>query len=109
MDQPKYDGEKFNFGGEEFVVPPLPLGALRKHRDALKIIQSVDASAKDVSDEQLDATFTIVLAAFQRNYPSMTREKLEEFLDLGNMLPVLNAIMASSGLEKGKTGGAGGN
>jgi hypothetical protein len=78
-------------GGEDFIVPPLSIAQLREFLPRLQELSGLDATQMGVA--QLEALVAIIAAALQRNYPEMTTTKVEEILDLGNALPVLNAIL----------------
>jgi hypothetical protein len=78
-------------GGEDFIVPPLSIARLREFLPRLQELSGLDATQMGVA--QLEAPVAIITAALQRNYPDLTKEKVEEILDLGNALPVLNAIL----------------
>lgn len=96
----KYKGVKIDFGGEEYVCPPLSLGSLEVLQDQLeKFTGGADSeSVKTV----IDATF----AAMKRNYPQITREFIAETVDLGNMQDVMLAVMDISGLRRKEQEGA---
>ena len=46
-----------------------------------------------MGEEQLAMLVEVVTAALQRNYPELTAAKVEDILDLGNALQVLDAIL----------------
>jgi len=84
-------------GGQEWNVPPLTLGQLRRLMP--KVRQLSDVSAQ-MGETQIGVLVEIVAAALQRNYPDMTTETVENLLDLGNAGPVLNAVLRGSGLRQ---------
>jgi hypothetical protein len=83
-------------GGQEFVVPPLTLGQLRRFLPRIKELAGV--AGGDMGEPQLAMLIEIVTAAVQRNYPELTIDRAADLLDLGNAVPVLNAILAGSRL-----------
>jgi hypothetical protein len=83
-------------GGEEFVVPPLSLMQVSAFLPRIRQIASLDPT--QMGDAQLKTLIEVVTAALQRNYPELTKEKVEDILDLGNALPVLNAILGGNKL-----------
>src|SRR5580693_1399336 len=87
-------GTTVAIGGEEFIVPPLTLGQLRQLMPRVQQLAGLDAT--QMGDAQIQVLIEIVTAALQRNYPAMTKERVEEMLDLGNALPVLNAILGTT-------------
>lgn len=91
------EGVKLNLGGRDFVAPPLNFKALRQLTPKLAIL----AAMNDVpTNEQTDVVLDVVLAALVRNYPELTRDELEDRLDLANLTRALEAIMGASGLER---------
>lgn len=84
-----------NLGGTDYEVPPLSLGSLETLQDRLGAFNAGDISPKTVA-VVVDAT----LLALKRNYPDMTRERVGDLLDLGNMLRVMQAVMDVSGIHR---------
>jgi len=94
---PLIEGVKIKLGGREFVAPPLNFKALRKFTPQLPVLTQIG----DVpTNEQIDVVLDIVHFALARNYPELTRDELEELLDLANLTDALQAILGASGLEK---------
>lgn len=94
-------GIKLTMGGTEYEVPPLNFRALETLQPS---IQQMGALNGFISKEQMAVIADVVLAALQRNYPEMTRERVMDMLDLGNMAAVFKAIMGASGFEATKPG-----
>ena len=97
------EGVKITLGGREFVAPPLNFKALRKLTPQFSALATMGAVP---SDDQIDVVIDIVLAALNRNYPGLTRDELEDCLDLANLSLALQAILGASGLEKTTQGEA---
>jgi hypothetical protein len=85
-------------GGQDWMVPPLTLGQLRRLMPKVRQLTEIGASMGDV---QIGVLVDIVTVALQRNYPDMTPDKVESLLDLGNAGAVLNAVLTGSGLKAG--------
>ena len=83
-------------GGEEYEVPPLTLGQLRRIMPKIKDLQSGDV------DLVMDALCEIVQVAMSRNYPSMTTERVADLIDLGNRDFIMAAVLGNSGLKLGE-------
>jgi hypothetical protein len=88
---PEYDGRGFKWGRATLVVPPLSCGqikALTEHIDAI-------SNPGDLTGFQrmLMHHVPVALAALRRNYPGMTVEDVEDFLDLSNFIEVYRAAM----------------
>jgi hypothetical protein len=85
-------------GGQDWIVPPLTLGQLRRLMPKVRKLTEIGAS---MGETQVAVLVDIVTAALQRNYPEMTPERVENLLDLGNAGSVLNAVLTGSGLKPG--------
>lgn len=90
----KVAGIALNLNGEEYVIPPLALGALDQIKDKITDFDKAPFA------EQVTLTIDIATAALKRNYPDMTREKVGEIVDVGNMMQVFEAVMDVSGLKR---------
>lgn len=99
-----HDGVKINLGGREFVMPPLTLKHLRLHGPIITGLQAMT----DVPDaEQCDGILTLLTAALSRNYPDLTREDLEDLVDVVNLKPAFLAMVGQSGMTQVKAGEVG--
>ncbi|MGH7116307.1 MAG: hypothetical protein ACREE9_17660 [Stellaceae bacterium] len=83
-------------GGQEWTVPPLTLGQLRRLMPKVRQLTEIGAQ---MGETQIGVLIEIVAAALQRNYPDMTPETVETLLDLGNAGTVLNVVLTGSGLR----------
>jgi hypothetical protein len=83
-------------GGQDWIIPPLTLGQLRRLMPEVRQLSEIGAS---MGETQINVLIDIVTAALQRNYPETTPEKVENLLDLGNASAVLNAVLTGSGLK----------
>lgn len=92
------DGTPVKIGKQVLAVPALNFKSLRLLKPKLDILKSIDPSASDLSDDQFNAIIHIVHTAMRRNYPNMSIEDLEEGLDMRNLRPVINAVLANSGM-----------
>src|SRR5574340_888378 len=95
----KFSGEKIKMGDSEYVIPPLSFGLLKGLQAQLKTVNS-NSKTDALSDEYLSAMFDIICASISRNYPEITREELEDMIDLGNIRKLFLAVMGISGFEK---------
>ena len=85
-------------GGQDWLVPPLTLGQLRRLMPKVRQLTEIGAS---MGEAQIGVLVEIVAAALQRNYPDVTADNVENLLDLGNASAVLNAVLTGSGLRLG--------
>jgi hypothetical protein len=83
-------------GGQDWQVPPLTLGQLRRLMPKVRELTEIGTS---MGEGQIAVLVEIVAAALQRNYPNLTADKVENMLDLGNAAAVLNAVLTGSGLK----------
>ena len=83
-------------GGQDWLVPPLTLGQLRRLMPKVRQLTEIGAS---MGEAQIGVLVEIVAAALQRNYPDVTAENVENLLDLGYASAVLNAVLTGSGLK----------
>jgi hypothetical protein len=91
-------GVTVTMGGQDWIVPPLTLGQLRRLMPQVRQLTEIGAS---MGEAQINVLIDIVTAALQRNYPETTPDKVENLLDLGNASAVLNAVLTGSGLKPG--------
>lgn len=89
------DGVKIKMGGKEYEVPALSFGQLRRLMPKIESLSSLGAT---VTAEQMDAIGELVFEALKRNYPDITREAVEDMIDLRNAGAVIAAVMGQSGL-----------
>jgi len=89
-------GVTIAMGGQDWLVPPLTLGQLRRLMPKVRQLIETDAS---MGETQISVLVEIVAAALQRNYPEATADMVENLLDLGNASAVLNAVLTGSGLK----------
>ncbi len=85
-------------GGQDWLVPPLTLGQLRRLMPKVRELTEIGAS---MGEAQIAVLVEIIAVALQRNYPTLTPDKVENLLDLGNAAAVLNAVLTGSGLKPG--------
>ena len=96
-------GVKIAMGGEDWMIPPLTLGQLRRLMPKIQTLVGIGA---EMNDEQIGVLVEIVVCALQRNYPELTAETVAELLDLGNASRVLSAVLTGSGLRPVRPGEA---
>ncbi len=89
-------GVKIQMGGQDWLVPALTIGQLRRLSEERKNLSSGD------EDKVLAAVCTIVATALSRNYPDMTEQRVEDLIDLENRDRVVSAVLGNSGLKPGE-------
>ncbi len=82
-------------GGNDWVVPPLTMGQLRRLLPQLQKLTEIGAA---MGEAQIAILLDLVATALQRNYPDMTPERAADLVDLGNAQRVVAAILTGSGL-----------
>jgi hypothetical protein len=99
MTQPKIPGIVVSMGGEEWTVPPLTLGQLRRLMPKINGLK--ESISVDMTPDHIATVAEIVAAALSRNYPDVDARKVEdELLDLGNANEVLVATLTGSRPQK---------
>jgi len=96
-------GIKIQMGGQEWQVPPLTLGQLRRLQPLIAQLTSGETL------QVMEAVCELVAAALSRNYPDMTPDKAADLIDLGNRASVIDAVMGSSGMQLGEAAAVAGN
>jgi hypothetical protein len=92
-------GTNCKIGEQEYTIPPLTIGQLRGLAPKIKKLGGLSPTDL-IGGESLDIVIEIILAAINRNYPTMTGTVLEDLLDVGNIRQVFFAVMAISGMEE---------
>lgn len=85
------DGKTVKMGGKDWTVPPLNFKALKQFGPVLKT-----KTPQQLVEEGL--VLDIIHAAMLRNYPDLTRDELEDMLDMGNVMEVTMTVMGASGM-----------
>jgi len=91
----KIKGIPVELGDRTLIVPPLALGALEQLQERIATFTG-DIRSKEQIATVLDAAH----AALKRNYPEVTREDVAEWVDVGNMAEVFEAVMDISGMKR---------
>ncbi len=89
-------GVPVTMGGQEWTIPPLTLGQLRRLMPKVRQLSEIGAQ---MGESEIAVLVEIVTVALQRNYPDATLEIVENLLDLGNAASVLHAVLTGSGLD----------
>jgi len=95
------DGKEIKLGEEVMTVPALSLKQIRTLLPRIKTMK-----LGSLEDEDLDTCIEIIRSALSRNYPNITKDDVENMVDMRNMVPVTQAVMNLSGLESAPAGGA---
>ena len=90
-------GVELELGGEKRILAPLNAAAIKQHRD--KIGQVFVGQVPDVELVSL-----LAYCSLKRNYPDVTQDQVDDWIDYGNLIAVWEAVMNISGLavEPGK-------
>ena len=88
-------GVTVELNGANYVIPPIALGALEQLQSR---IGEFDGNVQDA--KQISTVIDCAHAALKRNYPEMTREEVDDLIDIGNMGEVFAAVMDVSGLKR---------
>ena len=96
---PRHDGLVVHMDGRDWTIPPLTLAQLRKHADDLLKVKDITPFSPL---EEVEPAISVIHAAMSRNYPDLTKEQLEDILDVGNVGQVMMAVCGMSGLVRSK-------
>lgn len=94
-------GVKVLMAGQEYILPPLTLGSLKRLGNKLNTLGSLQSIP---NEEQCQVMCELVHASLVRNYPDVTIDTLYDMLDLGNLSHVFQAVLGVSGVKEGKEG-----
>ncbi len=95
-----FEGTPITLAGIEYIIPPLNFKSLRTLKPRLEAMAGSGGGA--LSDDQMGAMVDAIHAAITRNYPEITKDFMEDVLDLGNIFDITSAIMSNSGFTRGK-------
>ena len=95
MSTHQHDGITVHFAGNDWVVPALSLGQLKKLMPHFQALQGGQFSI-----EQIDSSLQVIHAALSRNYPALQLEDVEDLVDLASMPILMDAILRASGLVR---------
>jgi hypothetical protein len=93
----KFNGVAIRMGGKDWIVPALSIGQVRRLMPEISKVTTSDSGAV-LPDDVAQSALNIIHAALSRNYPDVTKEMLEDLIDLGNFRKIIEAIMGVSGL-----------
>jgi hypothetical protein len=98
MTQPKtmIEGTSVRLSGRDLMIPPLTLGQVKR---LTPLIEKIAVQGENLGGpEALDACVEVIHAAIKRNYPDMTKDEVEDLVDLRNVHEAISAVMGQSGL-----------
>jgi len=102
------DGPRVTLGGAERILAPLTLKTLKKISPRLAVLKTLYSNAIPTT-ENLSLISEMVLASLNRNYPDITMEELDDWLDTGNLMPVFITVLRGSGMQEKSPGEATGS
>lgn len=93
-------------GDKSYEVPSLTLKQVREFRlDGTLDKLPMNGPSVLAAPETIDALVTVLLAALKRKDATITREAIEENLDLESIHPVVAAVCGASGLVRRNAAG----
>lgn len=98
----QFDGVPIKLGRDAtgqpriLVLPPLSFRSLKQFRTDMA---GFDSNAA-LSDSSIDLVRKLTEAALKRNYPDMDFGFLDDVLDAGNMMHVMQCVMDVSGMKR---------
>jgi hypothetical protein len=106
-EQVKNPGTAVVMDGREWIVPALGVMDFRRNVNLLMtrpVVDEKDPATFEALGKHLDAVFPVLYLAFKRNYPEVTEEVFISMLDMRSYGEVTEAVLAASGVTKGKPG-----
>lgn len=91
---PKIKGITLELAGVDFVVPPLPLGALES------LQERIESFTGGLDKGSVATVIDCLHASLRRNYPEISREDAANLVDVANMGDVMQAVMDVSGMRR---------
>lgn len=100
-------GKTLVISGALVFMPPMRLRDLKAVASDGSL-QKIDVLARRNIDDAFDpaefeegmkAAVSIIHHAMRRNYPQLTKDEIDDFLDVGNMPAIMEAVLAANGLE----------
>jgi hypothetical protein len=103
-----FPGKTFNISGQDYVVPALTVGILRKGgRDLIRqhdeMVNKEDVGIFDM----MDMKAKVVFLALQRNYPDMTEDQFADIIDVEILPEIWWSVLGLSNLLPKDGGDAG--
>ncbi|KZC23545.1 hypothetical protein RHOFW104T7_13160 [Rhodanobacter thiooxydans] len=88
-------GASINFGGTDYIVPPINLRVAYGMEEQIKTICKPEGEV-DFADYVLAAS-AILFALMQRNYPDLSRDSFNDLIDLPMLRPIMAGMLQISG------------
>lgn len=97
-------GKEVEIGGNKYVLPPLNIASLRKHREFMTRVRQIADGSIEAGPEDLLEMAEVVRDSLLRNHPDVDFELIEEHLDFAKVTECVTAIMRvnSSGPAMGE-------
>ena len=86
--------------GRTWILFPLNKREVRELARLGKSLKKIQGQL--FSPEPIDISIDIVFTALTRNYPELTKEQLEEWLDLNNIRKIAQGIMHAGGFTRSR-------
>jgi hypothetical protein len=87
-------GIQIEFGGRALILAPMNFATLEVMQERLTAWKG----GMDV--ESRTTVVDCVLASLQRNHPDVTREFVQQYLDVANMVELMSMVMDVGGLKR---------
>lgn len=94
--RPPFEGETITLAGREYVLPALSTKQARKHWEKVRTFD-VKATPELIPTRYEHGVF-LIHQALARNYPELTLEQVDDWVDLRNFTPLVLKVMALSGM-----------
>lgn len=84
-------GQEIELGGEKRILAPLNVAAVKQYREQIKKV--FVGTLPDI-----ELVSTLAHASLKRNYPEVTPEQVDNWVDYGNLFEIWESLLNLSGL-----------
>lgn len=99
----KIPGVKVDFGGQEYIIPPLNIEGVEQHEEDIEKVQGRGGGTSSLK-EKTGLICAIAETALKRNYTQVDLAFCKKWIDMRNMLPIFQAILGQSGFKEAEPG-----
>lgn len=93
------EGKEITLSGKVYTLPPIPLIGMAKLGPRFSSI------GKDFSEDSVGALADAIFFSLKRNYPEISRDLVEQNIDLTNLTEITTAFVEVNNLTEAKPSG----
>ena len=95
----RFPGVRVDLGGQEFVVPALRFGAVKRFTVDGTFASIDTMKVEGLTEANIDAAVRVIHQAMSLNYPELSAPDVLELVDLRTLPQLLGAVTGQSRLE----------